>query len=864
MMPTFAALPEPVQVFLREWVWWTLLNGFSVPLALPSVLVFLVLVLFFRFGIGLGLPRLFWHPERGVQFMVGIGIGAVLWQVFFAGYVFEEFATNFTVDRPPFCEVRPAPNGEYPQNAGIDSPGFPGRFRTPPANVMSVWWYAGVVAGAAAALALTVLLAVLLIQFVARQVRSLVSGWKPYQHPVDRPRVEYTVWLPLGAVAGWLLMTGLTAAVFALPREKVADPIGNALIDVAGWGMAAERRAKVEAHIAHWHQPDGGAAQPRPEADPHQAREQMRAWFVPYHPVYAAFVIGFAVIAIGSLVIIVVPGLRRLFAPAVGIVLLLNIAVFGTILLYVFPPLAVSGNFILLALLVLIVLAGRSYKFRFPNMPPASKPVELQQRYRELAEAEAGVTEDAWPAKAKGVVYAVAGGGPAVEPVFSQKIPYPHPAVWRGGKPPLAILSLSGGGSRAAAWAMQVLTKLEERFQHPGKGRPAVALPYHTRLIVGASGGMIAGGYYAASLAAPTRPGEVNRNEIHRAAGGSSQISHADLIDGVRQDLLTPVTHVLVNHDLPALFVPTKFGYDRGQALEDALRRTCHGQLHVPLASLGRGEAEGWRPSLIFAPMLVEDGRQLFLSNLDLHAVTRNRAFILGEEARPGSIDPEGFGLLSREGIEFFKLFPGATDFTVATAARMSASFPYVLPGVPLPTNPPRRVVDAGYYDNFGIGIAASWLFNHLDWIRENTSGVVVIQVRDGVSEGGRKREEVTDSFPPLMARGLHWLTTPMSGLWNSRMAANAFQNDSLLHLLEDFFLAQGLPPSFFATVAFELKVGDGVALNFSLSPDEARAINEATDDEKFNARADALVNWWHARIANPEGKLSLAAVNRA
>jgi hypothetical protein len=121
----------------------------------------------------------------------------------------------------------------------------------------------------------------------------------------------------------------------------------------------------------------------------------------------------------------------------------------------------------------------------------------------------------------------------------------------------------------------------------------------------------------------------------------------------------------------------------------------------------------------------------------------------------------------------------------------------------------------------------------------------------------------VTDSFPPLMARGLHWLTTPVSGLWNSRLAANAFQNDSLLHLLEDFFLSEKFPHGFFSTVAFELKVGDGVALNFTLSPDEVQAINSATDDEKFNARADALVNWWHTRMADPAGRTELAAVNR-
>ena len=63
---------------------------------------------------------------------------------------------------------------------------------------------------------------------------------------------------------------------------------------------------------------------------------------------------------------------------------------------------------------------------------------------------------------------------------------------------------------------------------------------------------------------------------------------------------------------------------------------------------------------------------------------------------------------MSRSAVEFFRLFPAAHDrFEVGTAARLSATFPYVSPGVSLPTDPPRRVVDAGYFDNYGVNLAA-------------------------------------------------------------------------------------------------------------------------------------------------------------
>ena len=40
----------------------------------------------------------------------------------------------------------------------------------------------------------------------------------------------------------------------------------------------------------------------------------------------------------------------------------------------------------------------------------------------------------------------------------------------------------------------------------------------------------------------------------------------------------------------------------------------------------------------------------------------------------------------------------------------MSSTFPYVTSAAALPTDPPRHVVDAGYYDNYGVNLAAAWI----------------------------------------------------------------------------------------------------------------------------------------------------------
>ena len=103
----------------------------------------------------------------------------------------------------------------------------------------------------------------------------------------------------------------------------------------------------------------------------------------------------------------------------------------------------------------------------------------------------------------------------------------------------------------------------------------------------------------------------------------------------------------------------------------------------------------------------------------------------------------------SRSSIELFRLFPAARGLLpVSTAVRMNASFPYVSPAVELPTDPVRRVVDAGYYDNFGISLAARWIFYYRDWLLRNTGGVVIVQIRDSRSEYRRRHLIVKDDEP--------------------------------------------------------------------------------------------------------------------
>ena len=83
--------------------------------------------------------------------------------------------------------------------------------------------------------------------------------------------------------------------------------------------------------------------------------------------------------------------------------------------------------------------------------------------------------------------------------------------------------------------------------------------------------------------------------------------------------------------------------------------------------------------------------------------------------------------------MEFRRLFAeqDADSLRLASALRMNATFPYILPNAYLPSDPPMRMIDAGWRDNYGIFAASRFILNFSDWIKENTSGVLILQLRD-------------------------------------------------------------------------------------------------------------------------------------
>lgn len=368
-------------------------------------------------------------------------------------------------------------------------------------------------------------------------------------------------------------------------------------------------------------------------------------------------------------------------------------------------------------------------------------------------------------------------------------------AGWRGlhgaKRPVLVVVAADGGGIRAAVWTASVLTRLEDRGS---------SFSTHVRLITGASGGMLGATYWAATLT-PTG-GHFDRAPLPASV----------LLDRVKTGALSAVASGLVFRDLwPP---PLRRGHDRGTELELAWERNCP-VLADTIGSLADGERAGWRPSVVLSPMVVEDGRRLVISNLDLGALL--------ESAAAAVAGPAG---LSQSGCQALEIWPWAAEtLSLSTAIRLQANFPWVLPSTEIPPivpgGPRCRVVDAGYYDETGVDLACAWIRRHFEFLRKETGGVVLLQIRDTSSID---RKEVPRAHRSPLARGMDGLLTPVAAILRARDATNWYRNDAAVADLSQRWQAAA-GAGFFTTEIAEF--GGEASLSWSLTEQEADDICE-------------------------------------
>jgi hypothetical protein len=271
-------------------------------------------------------------------------------------------------------------------------------------------------------------------------------------------------------------------------------------------------------------------------------------------------------------------------------------------------------------------------------------------------------------------------------------------------KPVIIFLNVSGGGLRSATFVMNMLQQLDSITD----GR----IMRQTFLISGSSGGMLSAAYFRELYAKRNNAPSI---DIHEPA----------YIDNITQDLLNPIFSSMISRDI---FAPAqKFSIgpyrnekDRGYAFEEKLNENSGGMLNKQLKDLGKDEKAANIPMIIFNTVITGDGRKMMIGTQPISFMMKPMAFSGDRDYTPDAVDFAQF---------FQHQDPG--NLRLLTALRMNATFPYILPNVWLPTNPVIDVMDAGIRDNFGQETSLRFIDNFKDWIRENTSRVIVLQMRD-------------------------------------------------------------------------------------------------------------------------------------
>ncbi|MFK8038386.1 MAG: hypothetical protein AB8B74_08860 [Crocinitomicaceae bacterium] len=268
-------------------------------------------------------------------------------------------------------------------------------------------------------------------------------------------------------------------------------------------------------------------------------------------------------------------------------------------------------------------------------------------------------------------------------------------------KPKLIIINASGGGLRAALWTFNVMQKLNTAFD--GKFIKS------THLITGASGGMLGGAYF--------------RELYFQTKGDNDLLNNPTYIDNMGNDLLNNLSFNLVTNDLflrrhNFTYQNRNYKADRGHIFEQDLNKSTAGILNKSLGDYKRLEALSLVPLVVLTPTIVNDGRRLVIGS-------QPYGFLNGTDYRNKDIGPEN--------VEFIKLFKNNDPMAVSylSALRMNATFPFVLPMVNLPTKPEIVAMDAGIRDNYGIKTTLQYIKAFENWLIENTSGVILVEIRD-------------------------------------------------------------------------------------------------------------------------------------
>ncbi len=353
--------------------------------------------------------------------------------------------------------------------------------------------------------------------------------------------------------------------------------------------------------------------------------------------------------------------------------------------------------------------------------------------------------------------------------------------------PAAVFLCSSGGGSRSMLWSfvghqeLNALTKGE--------------LMDHSILSTGSSGGLIGAAYY--------------RELVLRAQENDGlQLNDLSYRDDLAADLLNPIFFTIAVNDMvirSQRFVVDGQSHwkDRGFAFEKTLNDNCRGLLDKRLGDYTSSEDEAKIPMMVFSPSVVNEGRRMLIGSQGLSYLCRPR---IQQNNLP-------------ENIDYMQLFgeekAKATKFS--SLLRVSASAPYIMPIVSLPTKPSMELFDSGLRDNYGIKTTVNFIHEFKEWLNENTSEIVILQFRDGIKHSSSSKKQEKRSI-------INEFLSPVGSLYGNLFQAQDFNNDELLDFAKEWY------PGKLHILNYQLNKNENekISLSWHLTANEKKRIYES------------------------------------
>jgi hypothetical protein len=402
------------------------------------------------------------------------------------------------------------------------------------------------------------------------------------------------------------------------------------------------------------------------------------------------------------------------------------------------------------------------------------------------------------------------------------------------GERSLVIVCASGGGIQAAGWTAQVLTGLQDQNVLGKSFTKAIGL------ISSVSGGSVGAMYYLDRF---DDEGYPNDDELE------------DIVNSSTQDSLDAVGWGFAYLDLwrflgfPYLIRPK---FDRGTAVETDWQGEMKGweketnkpKTRKTLATWRKQIFDGKIPIAVFNATLVETGERFLITPMTF-----------------GKVPAKNYKVPAKKYVDFNTLYEGY-DMNVVTAARLSATFPYVSPICRHDrkehelADKKYHFADGGYFDNSGLVTAAEWLDERLDEWRKpeslNIRRVLILQIN--AFPESPTNENIHGSggwfmatLGPLLA--MFKVRDPVLASRNAKEAdllAKKWKNQVEIQYFPIFFPSDSEIPSECAVSEFYKDGRYRPPLSWRLTDREKQAIKDGWTAIKTGETIQTIKQLWH------------------